>query len=100
MLNPEAWLAAVETGGTGISLREPIGSTDRALELLLMGLRLAEGIDTRRFQTLAGQVLDPAALRGLTEDGFVESDGTRLRVTPKGRPLLNAILENICLTIA
>jgi oxygen-independent coproporphyrinogen-3 oxidase len=100
VLNPEAWLAAVDSEGTGISLREPVGSTDRALELLLMGLRLAEGIDTRRFQTLAGQALDPAVLRTLGADGFVECEGPRLRVTPKGRPLLNAILENICLTIA
>jgi oxygen-independent coproporphyrinogen-3 oxidase len=98
-LNPEAWLRAVETEGTGISLREPIGSTDRALELLLMGLRLTEGIDLRRFQALAGQALDLGALRMLTEEGLIEVDAHRLRVTPKGRPVLNAILENIYLTI-
>ncbi|PZQ52701.1 MAG: coproporphyrinogen III oxidase [Rhodovulum sulfidophilum] len=100
LLSPEAWLAAVETGGTGLSAREPVGSTDRAVEMLLMGLRLTEGIDTRRFQALAGQPLDPATVRTLAADGFVETEDHWLRVTPKGRPVLNAILESLCLTIS
>ena len=99
LLGPEAWLAAVETEGGGLSLREPVSSTDRAIELLLMGLRLSEGIDPRRFEALAGQALRPETLRDLAEEGFLDVAPNRLRVTPKGRPVLNAILENLCLTI-
>lgn len=99
LLGPEAWLAAVETEGSGLSLREPVNSTDRAIELLLMGLRLSEGIDLRRFEALAGQALRPETLRDLVGEGFLDMAPHRLQVTPKGRPVLNAILENICLTI-
>lgn len=99
-LAPERWLAAVETGGGGTSLRERIESGDRAIELLLMGLRLSEGIDPRRFRRLAGQDLDPARLKNLSDDGYLEVAPDRVRVAAKGRPVLNAILENLCLTIS
>lgn len=99
-LAPERWLSAVETGGGGISLHERIEPGDRAIELLLMGLRLAEGIDPRRFRRLAGQELDPARLKNLSDDGYLEVAPDRVRVTAKGRPVLNAILENLCLTVS
>ncbi|MFQ8431597.1 radical SAM family heme chaperone HemW [Amaricoccus sp. W119] len=99
-LAPERWLSAVETGGGGTALRERIEPGDRAIELLLMGLRLAEGIDPRRFRRLAGQDLDPARLKNLSDDGYLEVAPDRVRVAAKGRPVLNAILENLCLTIS
>ncbi len=100
LLNPEAWLASVEGDDGGLSLREPVSSTDRAVELMLMGLRLTEGIDPRRFHALAGQAPHAETLRDLAEDGFLLIEPDRIRVTPKGRPVLNAILENILLTMA
>ncbi len=100
LLNPEAWLASVESDDGGLSLREPVSSTDRAVELMLMGFRLTEGIDPRRFYALAGQAPHAETLRDLAEDGFLLVEPDRIRVTPKGRPVLNAILENLLLTMA
>ncbi|TPE52556.1 radical SAM family heme chaperone HemW [Amaricoccus solimangrovi] len=98
-LAPEAWLTAVESGAGGISMREPVSSTDRAVELLLMGLRLEEGIDPRRFRALGGQPLDAKALEELRAEGLLSVAPDRIKVTAAGRPVLNAILENLFLTI-
>jgi oxygen-independent coproporphyrinogen-3 oxidase len=65
-------------------------------EFLLMGLRLAEGIDIARFGTLAGRSLDPARIAMLHEHGLVETtaDG-RLRVTLPGFPVLDAVVADL-----
>ena len=52
--SPEAWLDAVETRGSGLATEAPVSSTDQAIEMLMMGLRLAEGIDPNRYAALAG----------------------------------------------
>lgn len=92
---PGAWLHAVETQGTGESLRELIPRHEQATEYLLMALRLTEGLDMARHARLAGAPLDPAAIARLAELGMVECDGDRLRTTRQGRPLLNAILRDL-----
>ena len=46
-------------------------------EFLLMGLRLAEGIDPARYERLAGRPLDPQRIALLREQGVVETDGGR-----------------------
>src|SRR5262249_47463658 len=52
--NPEKWLALVEKQGHGLTVDEPLGVIERADEFLLMGLRLTEGIDRKRFIEIAG----------------------------------------------
>ena len=58
-----------------------------------MGLRLAEGVDLRRHEALAGARLPEEGLSELVALGLVEIDGDRLRVTERGRPVLNAVLR-------
>ena len=69
---------------------------ERADEFLLMGLRLAEGIDPRRYQALSGRALDPARIATLREEGaiVVDADG-RLRVTQSGFPVLDAVVADL-----
>ena len=57
---PEAWLMNVEERGHGVVTDELLNSEERADEFLLMGLRLAEGIDPKRYTALSGRMLDPA----------------------------------------
>lgn len=92
---PGAWLEAVESIGTGELPTEVVPDAERALELLLMGLRLSEGIDVRRFGRLAEQDLSPSAVNNLTDMGMIERHGHILRVTTQGRPVLNAILREL-----
>ncbi|MGA8968563.1 MAG: radical SAM family heme chaperone HemW, partial [Pseudolabrys sp.] len=56
---PEAWLMRVEEGGTGLTVDEKLTSGEAADEYLLMGLRLAEGIDPARYSALSGRALNP-----------------------------------------
>ena len=59
-----------------------------------MGLRLQEGLDVMRVETLAGQSLDQDILHRLMEEDLIETiSNHHLRVTIKGRPVLNAIVR-------
>ncbi len=96
---PEKWLNAVETLGHATASRTPISVRERREELLLVGIRLTEGVDPGRFVELTGStltdVLDPRGLDQLVDGGFVEHDAGRLRATPAGLQRLNAVLERL-----
>jgi putative oxygen-independent coproporphyrinogen III oxidase len=93
---PEAWLMRVEANGTGVVADEALSRVETADEFLLMGLRLAEGIDLARFAALAGVPLAAKQIAELSTHGLVETtpDG-RLRVTAAGFPLLDAIVADL-----
>jgi len=93
---PEAWLARVESQGHGLIVDEKLTAGEQADELLLMGLRLTEGIDLSRYTALAGRTLDPARLSFLRDGGAIEvTESGRLRVTPSGFPLLDAVVADL-----
>ncbi len=93
---PESWLMRVEAGGHGVIEDETLLTSEQADEFLLMGLRLAEGIDPKRFTALSGHSLDAARIAALGAEGFVEatSDG-HLRVTRAGFPILDAVVADL-----
>jgi putative oxygen-independent coproporphyrinogen III oxidase len=93
---PEAWLMRVEATGNGVVTDEALSRVEASDEFLLMGLRLAEGIDLARFAALAGGPLAEKQITELTTHGLVETtpDG-RLRVTADGFPLLDAIVADL-----
>jgi putative oxygen-independent coproporphyrinogen III oxidase len=94
--HPERWLARVEAEGHGLVEREELSKLEQADELLVMGLRLAEGIDAARFTRLTGQTLDPERIAFLEREGLVERAGSdRLRVTRAGFPVLDAIVADL-----
>jgi len=93
---PEGWLTRVEANGHGLIVDEKLTSGEVADEFLLMGLRLAEGIEPARFTQLAGRTLDPKRISFLREGGTVETtDDGRLRVTLAGFPLLDAVVADL-----
>jgi len=93
---PESWLMRVESLGHGLITDEPLTRDERADEFLLMGLRLAEGIDPARFEAVAGRKLDPARIKELASHGLVESNGDGcLRVTQSGFPVLDAVVADL-----
>jgi oxygen-independent coproporphyrinogen-3 oxidase len=94
---PETWLARVAEKGHGTAERAAVPADDAAAEALMMGLRLAEGVDAVRFARETGRalddVLDPARLKRMVDGGFVDRTDTGLRVTRAGRKVLNAVLR-------
>jgi oxygen-independent coproporphyrinogen-3 oxidase len=76
--------------------QELLGVDEQADELLLMGLRLREGIDLARWSDLSGRDLDPEKEEFLLQHGFVERLGnSRLRCTPSGMLILDAVVADL-----
>jgi putative oxygen-independent coproporphyrinogen III oxidase len=93
---PEGWLMRVETLGHGVVSDEALTREQMADEFLLMGLRLAEGIDPARYAQLAGRPLDAQRIALLREQGAVETTARgRLRVTLAGFPVLDAVVADL-----
>ena len=94
--SPERWLAAVERDGHGTAERGRLSGDERSAEVLMMGMRLTEGIGRAWFEARTGRPLEAALaadrLRPLIDGGLIELDATGLRATPPGRRVLNAVL--------
>jgi oxygen-independent coproporphyrinogen-3 oxidase len=93
---PETWLMRVEAQGNGVIADDILNSEERADEFLLMGLRLAEGIDPQRYKALSGRALDPRRIALLKDEGAITVDASGwLRVTKDGFPLLDAVVADL-----
>jgi putative oxygen-independent coproporphyrinogen III oxidase len=96
---PENWIDAIARNGHGIEQEDALTPRERAVEAMLMGLRLAEGIDLDRISTLGERAIDDLtdrqAIDRLSAQGLLEHDGTRLCATDAGMPVLNAILAEV-----
>jgi oxygen-independent coproporphyrinogen-3 oxidase len=93
---PESWLMRVESLGHGLVVDEALTREERADEYLLMGLRLAEGIDPKRFEEIAGRPLDEGRIKVLRAEGAVETTKKgHLRVTQAAFPILDAVVADL-----
>jgi putative oxygen-independent coproporphyrinogen III oxidase len=93
---PEAWLEKVESWGDGLVVDDLLTQEEEGDELLLMGLRLAEGIDLDRYRSTAGRSLDDARLTELLAHGMVERmEGRRVRATRAGFFVLDAVVADL-----
>nr|WP_298796781.1 radical SAM family heme chaperone HemW [uncultured Acetobacter sp.] len=98
---PEPWADLVERTGTGQTSQDALDPTDRAREMLLMGLRVTEGVNASRFTARTGltlhEALDPVILEAALEEGYLEQTAQTLRATPEGRLRLEALLGALVL---
>ena len=94
---PENWLAAIAAHRHGIVEQAQLGDAERATEALLMGLRLAEGVNLDRQDLDLNSIIDFGAVSGLIAHGLLARTGNRLQATPAGTPVLNAVLAQIAL---
>ncbi len=96
---PENWMAALAVRGHGIKAERTLTPTGQATEALLMGLRLAEGIDlvalSQRLDLTVGAMVNRRAIDELEGLGFVVMRDDRLQVTEAGMLLLDAILPKV-----
>ena len=94
--HPENWADRVEAAGHGLIVDEPLSREESADEMLLMGLRLREGLCTRRYEAVSGRPFDPKRLADLFTHGMIEKvAGGRLRATPAGWMVLDALVADI-----
>ncbi|MDE7547638.1 radical SAM family heme chaperone HemW [Acetobacter fabarum] len=98
---PEPWIERVEHTGTGQTSAEDLTPHDRAQEMLLMGLRVHEGIHLARFAARTGMALDNAVdqniLAQALHEGYLIRNDRTLRATAEGRLRLEALLAALVL---
>ncbi len=96
---PENYLSAIARNGHGLSVERPLDAETQATEALLMGLRLAEGVDLARIAAQSGiastRLIDAKAVDRLADLGLVERSGMHITITEQGMPLLDAILAEL-----
>jgi len=94
---PENFLSAVARNGHGLVEEQKLTRAESAHEALVMGLRLAEGIEPAELAQRLGvdRIVDDSAVSRLAGLGLLERAGPRLRTTPAGRLLLDSILAEI-----
>ena len=91
---PGAWLDSVARGN-GESLRERLSGAEQADEYLLMGLRVAEGIDRERLAALSGRRLDEGRVARMEDLSLIRASDGRISVTDQGFMLLNGVVSEL-----
>lgn len=96
---PERWLQAIGLQGHGIEHRADVSARDRAEEILMTALRLREGLDLTAAGALARYrvetLIDANALKSLSKDGWVTSQGERIWLSPKAHPVANQVVKEL-----
>ncbi|MDE2403398.1 MAG: coproporphyrinogen III oxidase [Sphingomonadales bacterium] len=96
---PENWLEAIANHGHGIAESRPLPPREQASEALLMGLRLAEGIDlaalAARFALNPNDLCDETKAALYARQGLLTRTGAHVAVTPAGMPLLDGLLAEL-----
>ena len=94
---PETWRKNVQANGHGIVEDNLVLPADQASEYLIMGLRVSEGIDLTRYESLKGLPMDANKIAGLKSLGLISREGQRLKATMQGRRLLNALISELAI---
>jgi putative oxygen-independent coproporphyrinogen III oxidase len=81
----DIWLKQVWEGGHGAHPFENISKEQELQERMMMGLRLAEGVE-------GADALDQVKLEALIKENYMVRDGTRVACTPAGLQRLNGLL--------
>ncbi len=96
---PENWLSAIERNTHGIQEELGLTAEEQASEALMMGLRLYEGVNiaalAQRFGFDEAELLSKQKLTQFSDLGLISQTDNVLKVTPKGMPLLDALLGEI-----
>jgi oxygen-independent coproporphyrinogen-3 oxidase len=87
---PTAWLSGVDR-----ERQESLSGMDQAVEFLMMGLRLTDGVDPARYERLAGQALSGSRIAALQNMGLLTATKDKISVTNQGFTLLNGVLRTL-----
>lgn len=94
-LHPEAWLEAVEETGTGIAATTLVEPDDVITELMMMGLRLNEGLPLDRLRSQPSFQSKLININRLVGTGHLIIEDDRVSASRSGRPVLNAVLREL-----
>ena len=101
---PRAWLDRVAKNGHGELPREHLDQPNRLIEMVLMGLRMTEGVNIERLERESGaaltETLDGDAVQDFVNEDWLTIDEGRLLATRSGRLRLNALLSALLAPLA
>ncbi|WP_271077830.1 radical SAM family heme chaperone HemW [Aurantiacibacter sp. MUD61] len=96
---PENFLSAISRNASGLQEERALGVREQASEALLMGLRLAEGVDlselSARFGLSVDALVNQDEIAKYQKLEYLKRDGERIRVTMDGMIVLDALLARI-----
>lgn len=96
-LQPAAYADAVLAGCLPVDRREPVDVDLERRETMILGLRLAEGVDCHRFAARFGMTPEeafPEEIASLLRDGWLVREDGRLRLSEPAIPVANSVLEH------
>ncbi len=96
---PSKWLSEVKKG-SGDSSVTSLSRKDQGTELVLMGMRLVQGISIKRFQTIFGEPPSETALTNLTSQGLIQLKKGRIQATENGTLLLNYVVRQLLVDLS
>lgn len=92
---PADYIDAVRENGVGWITDSQLSGEEAADEVLLMGLRVEEGVDVERIAALRGRPVNPEALDWLEQQGLIAFAAGRVRLTPRGRIIANSVAAEL-----
>ncbi|WP_395647197.1 radical SAM family heme chaperone HemW [Terricaulis sp.] len=92
---PKDYVDAVRESGVGWFAETPLTPAESADEMLIMGLRVEEGLSLARLEALRGAPINRRALSWLIEQGFVMQAGDAISLTRAGRAVANKIAAEL-----
>ncbi|WP_252311673.1 radical SAM family heme chaperone HemW [Sinobaca sp. H24] len=94
------YIKAVEQGNTVVKEEMNVSSAEKMEEEMFLGLRMYAGVDKSRFKERYGmeyKEVFASAVPDLLENGLIEDDGEKVKLTPRGRLLGNEVFEKFLL---
>lgn len=96
---PSQYVKAIKEKGLAYSKTEMLGNNEIAFEMLLLGLRLKQGVNIQDFENLTGQKLEEfvnnSKLDLFLKQGLLLKENSYLKLTEKSYHLLNQIIEEL-----
>lgn len=95
MAHPRTWAETMSRGLIPWQGAEVLTRSQDLEESVMLGLRLSEGLDLDRLETVSGRRPSGGSLQELVRQGLITMDGPRIQVTRQGRLLNDLVIERI-----
>ena len=93
---PQAWFVSASKNDFARHYQaRALSAQMRGNEMLMMGLRLAQGLCLERHRAITQHALDQKKIAALCAQGLVQQNHDYLRATPKGALLLDSIIAQL-----
>jgi len=97
--SPSQYVKAIQEKGLAYSKTEILGNDEISFEMLLLGLRLKQGVNLKELEEITGQkpasFMNQEKLELFLKEGLLEQEADNLKLTEKSYHLLNQIIEEL-----